>query len=78
MAESTRTQKARHVAVTSALEEDVLLLTRFHGVEHLGGIFEYELELTSEKPDEVDVDQVLGGPMTVRLELADGNYRNFN
>lgn len=78
MPESTRTQQNRHAAVTSALEEDILLLTRFHGVEHLGGIFEYELELTSEKPDEVDIDQVLGGPMTVRLELADGEYRYFN
>jgi type VI secretion system secreted protein VgrG len=78
MPESTRTQKNRHAAVTSALDEDVLLLRRFHGVEHLGGIFEYELELISEKPDEVDVDEVLGGPMTVRLELADGTYRYFN
>ena len=73
-----RTQKHRFAAVATALAEDVLLLRRFSGAEQLGGLFEYELELISEKPDEVDVDQVLGGPIAVRIEVAEGVTRYFH
>jgi type VI secretion system secreted protein VgrG len=73
-----RSQVHRHAAVGCALPEDVLLLKRFRGAERLGGLFEYELELVSEKPDQVDPDQVLGAPMVVRLELPDGNTRYFH
>src|SRR5688500_7127531 len=73
-----RTQKHRAAAVVTPLGEDVLLLKRFMGTESLGRLFEYELELITEKPDEVDPDKLLGAPMAVRVDLADGSPRYFH
>lgn len=73
-----RTQKSRPAAAYSPLGDDVLLLRRFTGVEHLGRLYEYELELVSEKPGQVDFDKILGAPMSVRLDLADGSPRAFH
>lgn len=68
-----RTQAHRPAAAYSPLGEDVLLLRRMSGVEHLGRLYEYELELVSEHPDQVDFDKILGAPMSVRLDLGDGS-----
>ena len=73
-----RTQKHRAAAVMTPLGEDLLLLKRFIGSESLGRLFEYELELITEKPDEVDPNKLLGAPMAVRLDLADGTPRYFH
>jgi type VI secretion system secreted protein VgrG len=68
-----RTQAHRPAAAYSPLGEDVLLLRRMIGVEELGRLYEYELELVSEHPDKVDFDKILGAPMSVRLDLGDGS-----
>ncbi|HEY2588574.1 MAG TPA: type VI secretion system tip protein TssI/VgrG [Tepidisphaeraceae bacterium] len=68
-----RTQAHRPAAAYSPLGEDVLLLRRMTGVEQLGRLYEYELELVSEHPDQVDFDKILGAPMSVRLDLGDGS-----
>lgn len=73
-----RSQQSRPAAAYSPLGEDVLLLRRFTGVEQLGRLYEYELELISEKPDQVDFDKILGAPMSVRLDFADGSSRAFH
>lgn len=73
-----RTQKSRPAAAYSPLGDDVLLLRRFTGVEQLGRLYEYELELVSEQPAKVDFDKILGAPMSVRLDLADGSARAFH
>lgn len=73
-----RSQQSRPAAAYSPLGDDVLLLRRFTGIEQLGRLYEYELELVSEKPDQVDFDKILGAPMSVRLDLADGSPRAFH
>lgn len=73
-----RSQQSRPAAAYSPLGDDVLLLRRFTGVEQLGRLYEYELELISEKPEQVDFDKILGAPMSVRLDLADGSPRAFH
>ena len=73
-----RTQGQRPAAAYSPLGDDVLLLRRLTGVEQLGRLYEYELELVSEHPDKVDFDKILGAPMSVRLDLADGSPRAFH
>jgi len=73
-----RSQGSRPAAAYSPLGDDVLLLRRFSGVERLGRLYEYELELISEKPQQVDFDKILGAPMSVRLDLADGSPRAFH
>jgi type VI secretion system secreted protein VgrG len=65
---ATATQKHRMIAVNSVLGEDALLLGRMTVTEHMGRLFECELELFSEKTD-IKLADVLGTNMTVRLEL---------
>lgn len=74
MAES---QANRIVKVTTPLDDDVLLLNAMAGHEELGRLFEYELDLTS-KDHEIDANEILGKPMTVELEMADGGVRYFH
>jgi len=71
------TQKTRLVQVSSPLGDDVLVLQRMEGVEELGRIFQYELELTSED-QAIKFDQLLGKPMSLALELHDGGKRYFH
>ena len=71
------TQKDRHLTVKTELGDDVLLIDRFIGTEHLGKPFEYELELLSESR-EVDVKKVLGTNATVSLVLPNNEKRYFN
>jgi len=71
------TQANRIASVTTSLGEDVLLLYRMSGSEHLSQLFSYELELLSEK-NTIDLKALLGQSMTVKLALADGGHRCFN
>ncbi len=72
-----RSQVHRWTAVSSPLGEDVLLLRQLTGVEELGRLFQYELDLCSEDKD-IDFDQVLGENMTVRINLREGGARFIN
>lgn len=65
---ATATQKHRMIAVNSVLGEDALLFGRMTVTEHMGQLFECELELFSEKTD-IKLADVLGTNMTIRLEL---------
>ncbi len=71
------TQIHRIASVTTTLGEDVLLLYRMSGSEQFSQLFSYELELLSEK-NTINLKDLLGTSMTVKLELADGGHRNFN
>ncbi|MNZ08862.1 Ice nucleation protein [compost metagenome] len=71
------TQNSRLVQVSSPLGSDVLLLCDLDGHEALGRPFHYQLELASENRA-VKFDQLLGKPMGLTLELADGGERHFH
>jgi len=71
------TQSHRPIAVNSPLGEDVLVLQRMTASEELSRLFEFQLDLLSEN-DNIRPADVLGQPMTVRLELLDGGNRYFN
>ena len=71
------TQSHRPIAVNSPLGEDVLVLRRMTASEELSRLFEFQLELLSEN-DNIRPADVMGQPMTVRLELLDGGNRYFN
>ena len=62
------TQKHRLVAVKTPLGEDVLVFGRMKANEELGRLFDFQLELFSERTD-IQLSEVLGKPMTVRLDL---------
>jgi type VI secretion system secreted protein VgrG len=70
-------QTNRQVSVSSALADDVLLFHRMSGSEELGRLFEYRVQLLSAN-NAIKIADVLGKPMTVHLDLADGSKRHFN
>jgi len=76
----TITQKHRIFAVGTSLGEDVLVFGRMTATEQLGRLFEFDLELLSERTD-IALSEVLGKNMTVRMELPEargGGTRYFN
>jgi type VI secretion system secreted protein VgrG len=73
-----RTQANRPAAAFTPLGEDILLLKRFSANEQLGRLFEYELDLITDQPEKVDANKLLGAPVAVRVDLADGSPRYFH
>ncbi|TFW31982.1 type VI secretion system Vgr family protein [Massilia horti] len=70
-------QANREVAVTCALGPEVLLFQRMTGTEALGRLPEYRVQLLTESGD-IKFADVLGKPMGIRVELADGSKRHFH
>lgn len=73
----TTTQQNRPVKIATPLGDDVLLFYRMNGVERLGELFEYELELLSENPA-IQPEKLLGENVTIAVLLPDGTQRYFN
>ena len=71
------TQSTRLTKITSPLGPDILLLKHLGGTDELGRLFEYELQLTS-VDGAIDLNQLLGKPMSLSLQLADGSERFFH
>jgi type VI secretion system secreted protein VgrG len=74
------TQKHRIFAAETPLGEDVLVFYRMTGTEQLGRLFEYELELLSERTY-IQLADVLGKNVTVRMQLPEvrgAGTRYFN
>jgi type VI secretion system secreted protein VgrG len=67
------TQKTRHMAISTPLGEDKLLLVRFRAVEQLGRLFEFEAECQSEDK-QIDFNKLVGQNVTVRVEQT-GVYK---
>ncbi|MFZ4789476.1 MAG: hypothetical protein ACOYMW_00970 [Candidatus Competibacteraceae bacterium] len=62
------TQKHRMIAVSTPLGEDVLVFGRMTATEQLGRLFEFDLELFSERHDIRPAD-VLGKTYALAVEL---------
>jgi type VI secretion system secreted protein VgrG len=77
MSTQNPTQANRPVRVASPLGEDALVFHSMTGEEELGRPFRLELEVLS-TDEAVDIDRVLGQPMTVALDLAGEGQRHFN
>ncbi len=73
----TLSQAHRWLAVNTMLGEDVLLLANFSGSETLGRLFQFNLDLRSEKHD-VKFEDLIGTNATVRMEIAGDEPRYFN
>jgi type VI secretion system secreted protein VgrG len=63
--------------VTTSLGEETLKLASMTGTEALGRPFKFELDLYSSEGD-VKLPSLLGEPVTVELELQDGEVRYLN
>src|SRR5215470_16991203 len=73
-----KTQAERWLAVGTSLEgDDVLLLRGFSGTERLSRLFEFHLDLLSEKRD-LKFEDLIGTPITVRMQTPAGDTRYFS
>jgi len=70
-------QASRLAKITSPLGPEVLLLKDMGGGEELGRLFNYELQLHS-LDNAIDLNQVLGKPMCVSVQLDGGGERYFH
>ncbi|RON04002.1 type VI secretion system tip protein TssI/VgrG [Pseudomonas brassicacearum] len=70
-------QASRLAKVTSPLGPEVLLLKDMGGGEELGRLFSYELQLHS-LDNAIDLNQLLGKPMSLSLQLDGGGERHFH
>ncbi|AOE62972.1 type VI secretion system tip protein VgrG [Pseudomonas corrugata] len=70
-------QASRLAKITSPLGPEVLLLKDMGGGEELGRLFNYELQLHS-LDNAIDLNQVLGKPMCVSMQLDGGGERHFH
>jgi len=71
-------QRARSLGVTTPLGEDALLLRAMRGKERLSTLFKYKLDLISESRQPVRPEDLLGQPVTVRLNIPDHRTPYFN
>ncbi|MEQ7921822.1 type VI secretion system tip protein VgrG [Xanthomonas sp. WHRI 1810A] len=70
-------QTNRLAQVNSPLGADVLLLKQLSGDDELGRLFDYQLQLTS-RDHGIDLNQLLGKPMSLSMQLAAGRQRHFH
>jgi type VI secretion system secreted protein VgrG len=71
------TQANREVSVKTALDTDVLLFCAMNGIEQLGRLSEFRVQLLS-TDGTLKIGDVLGKPMSVVLELSGGELRHFH
>ncbi|SHL40047.1 type VI secretion system Vgr family protein [Phytopseudomonas punonensis] len=71
------TQQSRMAKVNSPLGDNVLVMERLAGSESLGRLFHYELSLASENSS-LKLNALLGKPMGLAVQLADGSDRYFH
>ncbi|MGH9694671.1 MAG: type VI secretion system Vgr family protein, partial [Bryobacteraceae bacterium] len=71
------TQTKRHIAISTPLGENVLLLRGFHGSEAISQPFHFKLDLLSEN-ESVSFKDVVGKDATLRIFDADGAGRHWH
>ena len=67
----------RVMEIATPLGDDVLLFHGMHAREEMGRLCEYQLDLLSLKND-INLDEILGKNVTVKLALPDDSTRYFN
>jgi type VI secretion system secreted protein VgrG len=71
------TQANRHIAVTTPLGQDVLLLQGFSGQEGISQLFSFSLDLLSEVDPAIKFDDIVGKSVTIAVKHA-GGTRHIN
>ncbi len=74
---ATYTQQGRRIGVSTPLGTDALLLQTIRGHEQISGLFDFHLEMLSEK-DTLDPKAILGKGVTFWIEYPDQGQRYFN
>src|SRR6267154_6143855 len=71
------TQTHRHIAISTPLGKDVLLLRGFTGSEAISQLFHFDLDLLSES-DSIKFQDIVGKNVTLRILDAQGEERYWN
>jgi len=71
------TQENRLIAIDTPLGKDVLLLQGFTGREGISRLFHFQVDLLSPNKA-ISFADIVGGRVTIRVNLADGSERYFN
>ena len=71
------TQAGQFISVTTPLGDDVLLLQKFAGQEGISQLFNFQLDLASQKPP-IKLESIIGQNVTVNMALSDVSTRYFN
>ena len=81
---SNTTQRNRLLRISTALEEDFLLINRFSGREEISSLFSFEVELLHEEeksgyePTVINAEYLLGQAVAVEINQRDGTTRWLN
>ena len=67
----------RTMEIATPLGEDVLLFHRMTAHEEMSRLFEYQVDLLSAR-DDINLDEILGKNVTIKLALRDDETRFFN
>jgi type VI secretion system secreted protein VgrG len=70
-------QAPRVMEITTPLGADALLFHRMSAREELSRLYEYRIDLLSSRSD-INLDEIMGKNVTVKLELPEGQKRFFN
>ena len=71
------TQAGQFISIMTPLGDDVLLLRKFTGDEGISQLFNFHLELVSEKRP-IGIESIIGQNVTVNMTLTNGRKRYFN
>src|SRR4051812_21870221 len=71
------TQVNRRIAVSTPLDDDVLLLRAFSGTEAMSRLFHFDLDLLS-KNDAISMRDLVGKKADIRLFDKQGTERHWN
>lgn len=69
-------QDTRVCVLSTPLPPNTLVLSEFSGEEHINSISTYQVRALSQKV--IDMDALLGNPMTVSINLPNGETRHIN
>src|SRR5690606_15682519 len=71
------TQEARHLRIQTGLADDLLLLRRFHCVEGISRLFQFELDLLSPSGD-IKPQDIVGDNVSITVQPENEPPRFFN
>ncbi len=71
------TQETRHLRIQTGLDEDLLLLRRFQGVEGISRLFHFELDLLSHD-GQIKPQDIVGDNVSITIEPQGEGPRAFN
>lgn len=78
MADKAKQYERLLTVQVASLGADDLLVMSFAGHEEISALFTFRLELVSDRPEKIVLNDIIGKNVTIGLMLEDESYRHFN